>query len=1522
MKDSEQRSLLLFKEIEHRARNFVLDGIQHPFAWHTKVSGLLTAKQIKSELGQLESLSVDDYITRVLDPAESPQRASAKVVIQALRGKIYNEFELGPLYSVDLALEYQGQQRRIGIIAQNRSVNNGGWGPEHHLEACRLAKEFDARSIPIVTFMDTPGAEAGTEANSNNQAHSISRLIAVMANASVPTIGLIYGLGYSGGAIPLATTNLLFAVRRGVFNTIQPKGLANIARQYNLSWQESARYVGVSPCELYSRGAIDGVVDWDPSDNSGAADPLVAAIFTGITQIEAAAQREIVENPVVVEDYLIQLKAKSAGQPEFEKLQTAADFEMRTYPAEFPNPYAHSLMYLRSLSMRSRIHSTTIDAYGRLAEEEIPAGDLDVRTQQLRQASFDRWLSDPEKLIYNERVFKAWGEFKKMHAELTVSRNRITSLLKGDPQNNYDDARKNVCFVVSLYLYNRWKSDASYNFIEMGRQLFAERDTPASSALTIADQDITLLDLLHTPEITAELRVEFQSMLIFDSLYNGIVNNFGQIAEESKAFQSLSEKTLRSILDTSLEEASQGIAESFPGEKTGEEAKNEAIASFARWLTYFAKFKGRGFFLKDVEEWKRVNFPRLSESLLVLITFFFENLVPEFMESQLSGKTYKGSINPGRIGKRKDFWNQLNIAYQDLLVQRVIESYKRQKLTSVAAFKERFYTSFEETNTQLMTANPVAFPGFRQSIEKALKNGVTPCGVVTGIGEFKLDDTGTSSRVGAFISNVAFQAGAFDMAGAEKLCGLLLDCAEQQLPVVCFVSSGGMQTKEGPSSLFSMAIVNDRLTHFIEETGLPVIVFGFGDCTGGSQASFVTHPLVHTYYLSGSDIPFAGRVVVPSFLPSMCTVSNYLAKTPGAMQGLVKHPFADDLDSKLKAVDPTISVATDTVEDVVGRVLSGRASLSVEPVAKVSARAVDFMGPIETVLIHARGCTAVKLTRIAQSLGKKVLLVQSDPDMDSAVVDMLGENDQVICLGGQTSDESYLNALSVVTIANRHGVDALHPGIGFLSENAGFARLCRENSLNFIGPRAISMDTMGNKSNAIHTAMANDVPVVPGSHGILTSAEAAAVVGEQIGYPVLLKAVHGGGGKGIKIVHHAGEVREAFNAVYSEARAAFGNGDLYLEKFVQSMRHIEVQILRDSHGNTKVLGLRDCTVQRNNQKVLEESASTMLPDNLAQDAYRCAAELADAVDYFGAGTVEFIYDLKSEAIYFMEMNTRLQVEHPVTEWTCGISIVGEQFRIAEGASIEHLQPESNGFSIEARITAEKARLDSNGVIDFLPTPGLVIECDFPERDDMELISSVAEGKTISPFYDSMICQLIVHGKDRNEAIEKLKEVLDQTSIKGVCTNIPLLKRILNDKTFIDGVYDTNYLPTFLDSIDKDELVKDMAYTGVADTGSDLSELRIEGTGELKVISPMTGIFYSTPAPTDPDYVSVGDRVNLSNTLCQVEAMKLFTQISLSSVPGSGEVFETDKEYEIVRVNQANNAQVNAGDLLFIVKPIV
>ena len=386
-------------------------------------------------------------------------------------------------------------------------------------------------------------------------------------------------------------------------------------------------------------------------------------------------------------------------------------------------------------------------------------------------------------------------------------------------------------------------------------------------------------------------------------------------------------------------------------------------------------------------------------------------------------------------------------------------------------------------------------------------------------------------------------------------------------------------------------------------------------------------------------MPFAGQIVVPSNLPLKSTLSNYLFLNKGSMQGLVEHPFHKDLDRGLREIDPEIPIANETVESVVGKVLSGGVA-EFRPVVVAHQNRYsdqDLIRPTKRVLIHGRGCTAVKLIRAAHEHELEVVLVQSDPDMQSVAVDMLSEEDSVVCIGGNTPDESYLNALSVLNVAENEGTDSLHPGIGFLSENASFAELIRSHGINFIGPPVSSMETMGNKSNAINTAMALDVPVVPGSHGILTNPEKAAEVAGQIGYPVLIKAVHGGGGKGIQVVEQASEFVQLFHRVGVEAKSAFGNGDVYIEKYVTSLRHIEVQLLRDTHGVTKVLGIRDCSVQRDKQKILEESGSTMLSDELEKVVLRSTRSIAEQVGYVGAGTVEFIYDLKSNAVYFLSL---------------------------------------------------------------------------------------------------------------------------------------------------------------------------------------------------------------------------------------------------------------------------------------------
>jgi len=431
------------------------------------------------------------------------------------------------------------------------------------------------------------------------------------------------------------------------------------------------------------------------------------------------------------------------------------------------------------------------------------------------------------------------------------------------------------------------------------------------------------------------------------------------------------------------------------------------------------------------------------------------------------------------------------------------------------------------------------------------------------------------------VSNLGFQAGSFDMASGEKFCKLLVRCARRRLPVFCFVTSGGMQTKEGAGALFSMAVVNDRITRFVRDHDLPIVMFGFGDCTGGAQASMVTHPLVEKYYFSGTNMPFAGQIVTQSHLPLTSTLSNYLSEVPQAMDGLVRHPFASDLDERLYEVDPEVPVPELSVGQVIERVLEGKVAEDEserQPAQRRSERNREkTFRPVKKVLIHARGCTAVKLVSVAQDRGIDVVLVQSDPDMDSAAARALRGDSTLVCLGGSTPDESYLNARSVIKIAEAEGADSLHPGIGFLSESASFADLCARHDLNFVGPSVDAMEWMGNKSNAAQTATRLGIPVVPGSHGVVTTPAAALDIAEKVGFPVMIKAVHGGGGRGIRRINDADGFEDIFLRMGNEAANAFGSRDLYIERCVTKFRHVEVQVLRDSNGNVLVPGYRDCS---------------------------------------------------------------------------------------------------------------------------------------------------------------------------------------------------------------------------------------------------------------------------------------------------------------------------------------------------------
>ncbi len=1457
------------------------------------LEGLVEHQTIEETTKRLKCLDVDTYIRETVEPSEQKNRTGFKAILKQLKLKIIDEISLGPLHCVEAEFDFNGRQRRLCLLGQDRNTNNGVWGPEHHRKAIEVVRKYERYAVPVITFIDTPGADAGELANADNQAHSISHFIAEMANLNVPSVGIILGNGYSGGAIPLASTNIILSVRDGVFNTIQPKGLAAIARSFDLSWQECAKYVGVSAYELYQQGFVDGIIDYVPGEKGPQLENLRKAIVSAVNAVEQRAVSFVQETDGIIEHYQASLNRYLTPSAKLKTLNNLSALSLTHNPTEYFSVFGITYRYLRYLSLRGRIKSTSSANFSRSTNLARPKGDLSKRVQEELATQFTSWQENPLLIRYDDHLSKSYKDFLDRKDRSSDQRSGLSRRILGDPAENLEKAKRSTYLAYGFHLYNLWKAGAQNNFIALIKYL----DSAPVNTETTDPAEMTVLDVITLPEFHPDMERVCKNFIVFDLVYDQIVNDLRPIAAEAKDTNTFSQKSFQTLLESSISAAVTKLKTMI-----GEDAVDPAILEdkFYGWINVYLQHPQRKEFIRPVQEWKKIQYPRISEPLFAIVNFLFEKLLPEYVEAELEGRKYDGRIKLRDIGM-KDFWNRLATAYNDLLIQDVLMQDKRSKTCRLEPIIAEFFTDFKELDGDLMTADPANFPGFRLSIEKALDNGVKPCGVITGLAKLKKEGNHPATRVGVLVSNLDFQAGAFDMASAEKFCNLLLQCARRKLPVVAFVSSGGMQTKEGAGSLFSMAIVNDRITRFVRDNELPIICFGFGDCTGGAQASFVTHPLVQTYYFSGCNMPFA------------------------AMQGLVKHPFNHDLDGQLRAIDSTLPAPAETVMDVCRRVFKGLYQPDAEAAAIEAETLVDeraLLKPVKRTLIHARGCTAAKLIQIAQQEDIEVVLVQSDPDMDSAVAGQLTEQDTLVCIGGNTPDESYLNAKSVLRIAEQEKVDSLHPGIGFLSENADFARLCRNRGINFVGPWSSSMELMGNKTNAIDTATKAGVPVVPGSHGIIDTVETGMEVAETIGYPVLLKAVHGGGGKGIQVVEKPEAFREIFFTLSSEARAAFGSGDIYLEKYVTNLRHIEVQVLRDTHGNCKILGLRDCSVQRNNQKIFEESGSTMLPENLEQDVYNFAGHISNGCDYIGAGTVEFIFDLDNTAIYFMEMNTRLQVEHPVTEKVSGVDIVANQFKIAGGESIADLVSNPQGYAIEARITAERTAVEGSE-IKFIPTPGDVTAFSIPSGDHITVIKMVEAGKPITPYYDSLIAQLIVTGENREDTIAKLYAALESTVINGVHTNIPLLKRVLNDATFHEGNYNTQYLNGLLERIDVQEMIAEGdAASGSAQVALDRSVVEIEGSTELKVISPSTGVFYDASSPSEPPFAPVGAKVSTADTIGLLEAMKLFSPVSLKSCSPGGSFYDHEREYEVVRVIPSPGQAVNKGDLLFVIKEAV
>lgn len=440
---------------------------------------------------------------------------------------------------------------------------------------------------------------------------------------------------------------------------------------------------------------------------------------------------------------------------------------------------------------------------------------------------------------------------------------------------------------------------------------------------------------------------------------------------------------------------------------------------------------------------------------------------------------------------------------------------------------------------------------------------------------------------------------------------------------------------------------------------------------------------------------------------------------------------------------------------------------------------------LKKVLIANRGEIAVRIIRACREMGIRTVAVYSEADKNALHKTLA---DEAVCIGPAVSNKSYLNIKSILEVACLTGADSIHPGFGFLSENTSFAKMCEEIGIKFIGPEYKLIELLGNKSQAKETMKKAGVPVVPGSDGIVQSQEQAIKIAEQIKYPVILKASAGGGGKGIRIAYNKEELKKEYDIVKQEAKVSFNDDSIYIEKFIENPRHIEIQILADEFGNCIHLGERDCSIQRRNQKILEETPSSIISKELRNKMGEVAVKAVKEIGYSNAGTIEFLLD-KNKDFYFMEMNTRVQVEHPITEMVTGIDIIKEQIKIASGEKLQYNQEDIkiSGHSMEVRINAENP--DKN----FMPCPGTITGLHFPGGNGIRVDTSIYAGYKVPQNYDSMLAKIIVHGKDRKESIAKMKSAIAELVIEGIETNRDFLYKILENENFILNKYDASFI---------------------------------------------------------------------------------------------------------------------------------
>lgn len=1430
------------------------------------------------------------------------QRVCALEAILSLgENKVEIVENIGPLVLAYVKLnnpDNPTESRKIAVIAQNndgeRETRHGALYPEEHTKALEFLNYIDSQGIPLLSITDTPGAKADEKANLNLQSRSISWLISRCTELGVPHLNFNLGEGGSGGAIALFG-HLSYMAQESWFNTIVPVAAQKIQRE-GLSLQECIKLAGLDPISLMKSGIKNGVVALqgrqEELQSGEFGKKFGIFIWYGLQEIEKSIQ-------VKTEELEGQIASLSASQRK-ELLSILSNFQKEGgTPASADVPSA----YQAGRQRREKFEDPLVEKL-----EGTPILLKRYATYLLMQSKLDRLLS-----------FSTVEEFQKKNHIQEVSNNQTLKI--PETKNTFEVLHQWQEFVTKLSVTELSRESRQYLRKYQGLSETGDR----TWTQTLANK----LGQYFNRGEGAEIANEIVDALIFQSIQffgDQAANLLDALATKTKLEEVIQDfpETDDSKLVYWLRHFSQRFEKKLPAwllcnqmventnvNKQGREIvlEGDKIKNIADIVAIVGKLLGSE--KKDFCQWlQKSEKHRIALWQLLQNRFKYSgkpNCFPPLFyygfrkqadpNLDLNQVLQECRVYGGAEGIHR-FW----LTFEDLVRTNQIREKIKQtsKISPEVILKLPFFKegSFTETHSNLICANSNQYPGLNQVIKKSIETGDTPSSIITG--EIIITLNKKNQKIKIVLSNPSFQAGSIDMAAGEKIKRTLIEASETDTPIVMFLNTGGMNVKEGAQSLMSMAVMNQAVISYYYKTNRKPLLFGYGNLMGGTDASLFNSPYVDNYLLENTNQLFAGQEVVPEYLPLSCRMSNLTSVNSEKMQGLVVNTFIEKIRKYLQYLLPEALWAELTLEDVLGEKIFNFQIEKKKHREHLNENREKYN--FQKVAIINRGEIAVDSMQTLIKMKKKGVLLCSTADLNAYATRFAQENGfEVICLGGDQSNESYLNIENILAALRLNKVDAVMVGYGFLSENKLFAEKCLASQIVPIMPPPAILAKFGDKEKARQVAIEAEVPVVPGSPHFSNFSTETQKTASQIGYPLIVKAILGGGGKGMRIIEKESDLEKLCKEASREAQASFGNGNFYLEKYLPSVRHIEAQVVRDRFGNSQVLDLRDCSLQRNHQKIIEETA--VLSDEVKTQIYTYAEKLLDFSGYTGIGTIEFLYNPATEEVYFMEVNPRIQVERKVSELRFqNIDLLKTQIQIAQGEKIQKEKLKNKvgvNHTMQVRINAV------NPKDNFTASPGRITQLDLSALKDISglvIQQSVEEGDQVTSFYDSNILLLIAEGSSREIVIEKLRTALEKISLEGIYTNLEFIKACLNNNIFLTNQHDTH----FIDKQGK-SFLKNLPDQKIPPKSEFAIELE---PGQEFVLATIPGVFMRGISALP--FVTEGDIVTENTQIAYTEAMKMQTTIVW---PGPGKA-------KVIEVIATNGKSVQPGEPLFIIEPIV